>query len=249
MSQIDLSNASEVSQRHLSFVETGRSRPSREMVLHLATALEVPLREQNYLLRLAGFAPRYSERGLDDPELEHIRSVLDRLLAAYKPYPAVVVDRCWDVVLANGAAATLTTRLVAPASAALDGGRLNMLRLFLHPDGIRDHVVNRNDAAAQLVHRLGREASTYPNDARLSALTGEVDSYPDVANLRAATRLPTPDDLVVPVHLRAPGLELRLFTTIATIGAPHDITLEELRLETLLPTDVASEDALRNLAS
>ena len=241
MSQLDLAVAAEVSQRHVSFLETGRSRPSPEMVVHLATALDLALRDQNALLVSAGFAPAYPERGLDDPELDQVRGVLHTLLTAHGHFPAYVVDRGWDIVLANPAAS-----LVAALGDGIDpavGG--NAMRLVLHPEGIRDLIVNWEQLAAALLHRFEREVAHRPHDGRLTALADEVAGYPGVAELPDRPMLPTGDDLLVPVHVRLDDVDLRLFTTIATIGAPFDVTLEELRLETLLPADEATDAFLR----
>ena len=241
MSQLDLAVAAEVSQRHVSFLETGRSKPSPEMVVHLATSLDLALRDQNALLITAGFAPAYPERGLDDPELDQVRSVLETLLAAHAHFPAYVVDRGWDIVLANPAA-TLVTAFGDDADPAIAG---NAMRLVLHPDGIRDLVVNWEQLATALLHRFDREVAHRPHDDRLAALAHEVAGYPGVGQLPDRPVLPTGEDLLVPVHIRLDDLDLRFFTTIATIGAPFDVTLEELRLETLLPADEATDAFLR----
>lgn len=247
MSQLDLAAAAEVSQRHLSFLETARARPSREMVIHLSSVLDVPIRERNTLLNAAGFAATYPSHGLGEPAMEQVRHVLDLLLEAHRPFPAYVVDRRWDLVMTNQPAMMLTAMLVDPSLAATFGG--NVARLSLHPDGIRQHLVNWEEFAAELLHRLEREIEHRPGDDALADLMDEVRAFPDVASLPRRAEAPTGTELLVPVHVRTPERELRLFTTIATIGAPYDITLEELRLETLLPADRATEDSLREMAS
>lgn len=218
------------------------------MVLRLAQALDVPLRERNALLVAAGFAPICPERGLDSGGLRQIHHVLEVIVDAHGPLPAYIVDRSWTVVLSNVAARRLTSRLVAPDSPVISGG-VNLARLIFHPDGIRTSIANWEEVAATLLARLERELAARPGDDLLKALHDEVSAYPGVSDLSRHPRLPRPDDLLVPLHICAPGLDLRLFTTIATIGAPHDITLEELRIETLLPADADSEAALQQLAS
>ncbi len=245
-SQLELANAADVSQRHLSFLETGRSRPSREMVVHLAIALNLGLRDRNALLVSAGFAPAYTESALDSPDLDEVRGVLQQLLDAHGPFPAYVVDRQWDLVLANEAAMALT--------ALFDPNRLitrvgpNVMRLLLHPDGARHAIANWPEVAEYTLRRLVREVVDRPGDTAAAALLAEVVGYEGVPDPDATPALPTGDELLIPVVVDLPsGDRVRLFTTIATIGAPFDITLEELRIETLLPADAASADLLRRL--
>ena len=245
-SQLDLAATADVSQRHLSFLETGRSEPSREMVIHLATVLDVPLRDRNRWLAVAGFAAAYPERSLDEPAMEQVRHVFDIILTAHEPFPAYVVDPAWNIVMTNQAAGRLTARFMDPADVAAFGG--NVLRLALHPDGLRSHLVNWEEAAAALLDRLARETAERPTDQALEELFEEVSGYPGVADLAVRFGLPDAADLMVPLHFRLAEGDLRLFTTIATIGAPYDVTLEELRLETLLPADADSESLLRRLA-
>ena len=242
MSQLDLAVAAEVSQRHVSFLETGRSKPSPEMVVHLGGVLDMSLRDQNALLTAAGFSPAFAERGLDDPDLDQVRHVLETLLAAHGHYPAYVVDRGWDLVLANPAALLLTA-LVDPGTPPDVAG--NILRMTLHPAGIKPFVVDWDRLATALLHRLEREVAHRPHDERIVALMEEVTGYPGIAELPARAMLPDGNDLLVPVHVRVDGRDLRFFTTIATIGAPFDVTLEELRIETLLPADADTEAFLR----
>ncbi len=217
------------------------------MVVHLAIVLDVPLRERNTWLGAAGYASVYAETGLGEGAMTQVLSTLDLILTAHQPFPAYVVDRRWDVVLTNLAAASLTARLVSPAAAAMFGG--NVLRLTFHPEGLRSHLVNWDQAAPALLHRLEREAAERPSDEILTELLAEVRGYPGIADLPDGSMLPRGDDLAVPLHIRTSDFDLRLFTTIATIGAPYDITLEELRLETLLPADPETEAALRRFAA
>ncbi len=246
MSQSDLALEAGVSQRHVSFLESGRASPSRPMIVQLARAMAVSLRERNALMLSAGFAPIYPERRLDSAALRQIRDVLGHLIAAYGLIPAYVVDRSWTVVLSNRAAQRLTGRFITPTSAALTGGA-NIARLLLHPEGLRQSIVNWDDVAVALLDRLQSEILDRPGDALLHDLQVELRAYPDVSELPRRPRLPTADDLLIPIHLRTQALEMRLFTTIATIGAAHDITLDELRIEALLPADADSEAALRQL--
>lgn len=246
VSQLGLALRAHVSQRHVSFLETGRAQPSREMVLQLADALDIPLRDRNTLLDAAGYAPVYSERGLDDAELSQLKHVLDTVVRAYDPYPAYVVDRLWNLVLANDAASTLTS-MVGDRQAAAAAARGNVLRLLLHPEGLRPTVVNWEQVAATMLRRLELEVADAPTDDRLTALLADVRSLPDVDRLRTAATPTGPDELLVPLHLDIDGVTLRLFTTTATIGAPYDITVAELRIESLLPADRETEHALRSL--
>jgi len=246
MSQLDLAVAAEVSQRHLSFLETGRSKPSPEMVIHLGRALDLALRDQNLLLGAAGFAPAYPERGLDDPELDQVIEVLQNLVDAHGHFPAYVLDRGWNVVLANQAAFTVID-LITPAPPPEVAA--NILRLTLHPLGLRSLISNWEEVALTLLHRVEREVAHSPHDDELRALLEEVLAYPGVADLTKG-RSPFPDgaDLVVPLRVSRDGTDMAFFTTIATIGAPFDITLAELRLETLLPADATTGTFLRTLS-
>ncbi len=242
MSQLSLAEAAEVSQRHLSFLETGRSKPSREMVLHLGRALDLPLRDQNTLLVTAGFSPEYAERALDDPDFDEVRRVLEAVLAGHGHLPAYVIDRGWDIVLANPATLSLTamTGLDIPLRVAV-----NAMRTCFHPKGVRSCIVDWERFATVLLHRLERELVERPFDDRLAALVAEARTYPGVADLPSRPPIPSGDDLMVPMQLETPKGTLRLISMIATIGAPFDVTLEELRIETLLPADSTTETILR----
>jgi transcriptional regulator with XRE-family HTH domain len=246
-SQLALSAAADVSQRHLSYLETGKARPSREMVIHLARVLELPLRVTNQLLVAAGFAPEYAETSLDAPAMAQIRTVLDFILSAHEPYPAIIVDRRWNVAAANPAAGRLLNRLTDIASTVASAPP-NIARLTFHPDGLRTVTVNWAATASAALARLDREVASRPGDEDLEALHGEVLAYAGVAELRQPNPIARADDLLLPVHYRIEGFEARLFTTLATVGAPYDVTLEELRIETFLPADAESDAALRLLA-
>ena len=238
-SQLDLSNEASVSARHLSFVETGRSRPSRELVLHLAEHLDVPLRERNALLLAAGYAPTYRQTALDAEEMAPVRAALDTILAGHQPFPAIVVDRHWNLVTANDAALGVLTEGMAPDLLAPP---VNVLRASLHPDGMASRIVNFAQWATHLVDRLRREADLYA-DAQLADLYDELCGYPGVA--ASSAPLDTVSRLFVPLVLRAGDGELRFFSTVATFGTARDVTVEELAIESFFPADEATAAALR----
>jgi transcriptional regulator with XRE-family HTH domain len=247
-SQLDLALDAGVSTRHLSFIETGRARPSPEVVLALARELDVPLREQNDLLLAAGYAPRYSETDLDAPAMHEIRAALRRLLDAHAPYPAIVVDRRWDLVLANAAAGLLTADLPAHVL----GPPPNVFRLCLHPDGLAPRIVNFEAWAERLLAQL-RRLVTVTQDAGLADLQKEVLAYPNVAGLGlhdATERWPIrSDDLVVPLRLRHGSGELSFFTTMMRFATPLDVTLDELAVEAFYPVDEPTRLALEAQAA
>ncbi len=244
LSQLDLSSEAGVSQRHLSFLETGRSRPSREMVVHLGVVLGLGLREQNDLLLAAGFAPVYPETALDEPAMDEVRHVIELLLAAHDPFPAFAVDRTWNAVMMNEAGRRLADLVTSGAPPAVP---VNLLRVALHPDGMRRFTVNWDEVARSLVQRLYREVLSRPTDAGLRALFDEVCSYPGTPAPNEAL-LPSGGELIVPIHYRLGEQDLRLITTITTLGAAYDVTLEELRLEVSYPADPGTEAFLRSLA-
>jgi transcriptional regulator with XRE-family HTH domain len=237
ISQLELASRAEVSTRHVSFLETGRARPSREMVLHLAESLEVPLRERNALLAAAGFAAAYAERPLDHPELAPAREALELVLAGHEPYPAVVVDRWWDLVGANSAIAVFTEG----APAELLEPPVNVVRFSTHPDGLARRILNFDEYAAHLVGRLRRQVELTA-DPRLAALLAEVRDYPGVVEVPG---LEPRGSALVPLRIRsADGVAvLSFFSTIATFGTPVDVTLEELAIEAFFPADDASRAA------
>ena len=235
VSQLDLAISADVSARHVSFLETGRSRPSREMVLRLAERLDVPLRDRNPLLLAAGFAPSYPRRALDDPALTPVREAVDAILAGYEPYPALVVDRGWNLVAANAGVAPLT----AAAAAHLRAPPVNVLRLSLHPDGLAPHIVNLAQWRGHVLGRLGREAAAAGDDG-LAELLRELTDYP------GGTEPAGPDHAVaVPLRIRLGGRELAFLSTVTTFGTALDITAAELSIEAFLPADPHTAAALR----
>lgn len=239
LTQLDLGLAADVSARHLSFLETGRSRPSREMVLLLAGELDVPLRGRNELMIAAGYAPAYSQHGLDDPELGDVRRSLQRLLTAHEPYPAVLVDGNWTMLAANRAVALLTDlvdpRLLTPP--------VNVLRASLHPDGLLPHLVDPQEYAAHVVSRVRRQAERAASTG-LRALLGELVGYCRDAGLDPGAQ--PSDRVVLTLRLRHPDRELALFSTVSVLGAPLDVTLDEVAVESFLPADGPTAEFLRD---
>jgi transcriptional regulator with XRE-family HTH domain len=247
MSQMDVAGEAEISTRHLSFVETGKSQPSREMVLILASVLEVPLRERNALMVAAGYAPVYRETDLEAPEMEQVRKTLDLVLAQAEPYGALVMDSRWNLLRSNDAATRITALLAEDAMATLVGGAPNLLRLMFHPKGVRNAIVNWDEVARATIGRAQREVRL-EGDAELQKILDEVLGYPDVpTNFRALDLMEDPP-ILIPVHFRKGDFEARIFSTVTTLGTAQDITLQELRIEVFYPADEASERAMRSLA-
>ncbi|MFC4530836.1 helix-turn-helix domain-containing protein [Sphaerisporangium dianthi] len=243
LSQLDLAIQADISARHLSFLETGRSNPSREMVLHLSEHLDLSLRERNRLLLAAGFAPVFSESTLDAPGMRAVRGAIRQVLTGHEPYPAVVVDGRWNLVDGN-ASLSLFTRLVSPGLLASPA---NVLRASLHPDGLAPHIVNLGEWRGHLLGRLRRQISLTA-DPQLEALDQELRSYP-CDQPEPEVEIPGPGDIVVPLRLRHEGGELAFFSTIATFGTPLDITVAELAIESFYPADESTAATLREMAS
>ncbi len=234
LSQLDLSNEAGVSARHLSFVETGRARPSREMVLHLAEQLEIPLRERNELLLAAGYAPVYGRRRLDDPDMAAVRAALDLVLAAYEPYPAVVVDRAWNLVAGNRSVALLVEE-VAPE---LLEPPANVLRLGLHPRGLAPRILNLPQWRTHLLTRLAREA-------HLTADPSLAELHRELKRLPGGWDPAPPDGIAVPLRLRHDEGPLSFLSTVTTFGTAVDLTAAELSIEAFLPADAHTAALLR----
>ena len=227
LSQLDLSIAADVSARHVSLIETGKSKPSAEMILRLADQLDVPLRDRNRLLLAAGFAPRYDERSLDGAAMTVALAAVQRVIEAHEPYPAVVFDRRWNIVLTN--------RAVGPFLAAVDPSLLqapiNLVRLALHPRGFAPLIANLADVRTMFRTRIRRQLGAAP-DPELTTLYKELlTPGPD------ETGLPLESEIAIPMIIRHAGHELRLFSTITTFGTPLDITLDELAIESYYPAD------------
>ncbi len=232
VSQLVLASQAEVSPRHVSFLETGRARPSREMVLHLAEHLEVPLRERNALLTAAGFAPAFDERPLEDPELAPAREAVELILSSHEPYPAIVVDRHWNLIAGNSAITMFTDGL---PGWFLDPP-VNVIRASTHPDGLAKRILNLDEYGAHLIGRLRRQVEITADPA-LASLLAEVRSYPGIVEVpgiepRGAALLCM---RLRPVADGDPVLSF--FSTIATFGTPADITLDELAIEAFFPAD------------
>lgn len=243
MSQLDLALSAQSSARHLSFLENGRAQPSRSMVLRLAEALDVPLRERNALLTSAGFAEMFRETPLDAGAMREVRRALALMLEKQEPYPALVIDRGWQVIMTNAACA----RLMSLLDLEPGGTPLNLLRLMLHPSGLRHWIEDWEAGARMLLLQVRREYAANGGDALLGALLEEVLAYPDVAALENdapdARALP-----VLPLTMARDGLRLSWFTTVTTFGTPQDITLQELRVEMFYPADEATVRFARELA-
>ena len=240
MSQLDLALEAGISTRHLSFVETGRSRPSAEMLVLLAEHLDVPLRDRNQWLLAAGYAPAYGQRDFDDPELEPVRAAIDAVLSGHEPYPAVVVDRHWGMVAANRSIGLLT----AGSAPHLLEPPVNVLRLGLHPEGLAPRIANLAEWRAHLLDRLGRQAVA-TGDPALASLHEELAAYPRgeagaVPDLVAG-------EIAVPLRLRLDdGAELAFISTVTTFGTAVDITVSELSIEAFYPADPETAEYVRS---
>lgn len=246
LSQLELALQAEVSTRHLSFVETGRARASRELVLHLAELLQLPLRERNRWLLSAGFAPAYAESALEDPALGAAREAVRRVIELHSPYPAVAVDRHWNLQMANASAQAL----LASAAPELLQAPANVLRLSLHPRGLAPQIINLRQWRQHLLARLHRQVQDSA-DPGLAALLEELAGYPSLAHEQDGhdtPESPAPDVLML-FRLRSPLGELALFSTITVFGTPVDITLSELALECFYPADAETDRRLRALQS
>jgi transcriptional regulator with XRE-family HTH domain len=245
MSQLALANEAAVSPRHVCFLETGRAKPSREMLLHLADTLSVPLRERNALLMAAGYVPMFRESSLDAPQLASVRAAIDAILAQQEPYPAVVMNRGWDIVATNEAAARFFGMLLGGRAAP---GAGNVLRLMFHPEGLRPCVTNWEAVARALVQRLHREAIGGVLDDGVRQLLAEILGYPGVpANWRTLDLDPALLP-VLAVSFQHGPLRFDFFSAVTVLGTPQDITLQELRIESFFPVDTATAAAARRLA-
>lgn len=245
LSQLDLAGEAGISQKHLSFVESGRSAPSRDMVLRLAEHLDMPLRERNALLVAAGFAPAFGDRPLTDPALGRALAAVERLLHAHEPNPALVLDRHWNIVAAN-AAVPLLLESVDPE---LLRPPVNALRLSLHPRGLAPSIVNRAAWRRHLIDRVRRQCRL-TRDPALEALLGELLAYPDAAPPAPDEPPADPaDDIAVPLRLRTPHGVLSFLSTVTVFGTAVEIVLSELTLEAFYPADAHTADVLRSALS
>lgn len=246
MSQLGLAAEAGISSRHLSFLETGRAQPSREMVLLLSRVLEVPLRGRNELLAVAGYAPIYRETALDAPEMAQVRRALGFMLRQQEPYPAMVLDRHWNILMTNEAMNRVMGRFLDPARAATVGSP-NAMRLSYHPQGLRPFIVNWEATAAAFIQWLHRDLLR-TGDAETRQLLDELLSYPDVPRQLRTLDLDASAAPFLAIELAKDDTHLRFFTTLASLGTPYDITLHDLRVECFFPADEATEDACRRLA-
>ena len=237
--QLDLAGDADISARHLSFVETGRSLPSREMILHLSEHLEVPARERNLLLVAAGYAPVFSERPLSDPSLKPARDAIDAVLNSHKPYPCFAVDRHWNIVASNQALPEMYEG-VAPELLAVP---INGLRLALHPHGLAQRTLNLGEWRTHLLARLAQQVNVTA-DRTLVALLRELSNYP----APPPSHRPQPGDVLVPFRIDTALGELSFFSTTMVFGTPVDITLSELAIESFFPADEATVAAVRKSA-
>lgn len=249
-SQLSLALQSGVSQRHVSFLESGRARPSREMVVQLSTALDVPLRQRNAMLLAAGFAPAYRESNLTAPELAPVRQAIDRMLKQQEPYPAVVIDRLWNLLDANEAAHAFTVFLSeGPPPPPPPGKQPNLLRNLLDPKGLRPKLANWEEVARYLVSTTYAEILADGGEPKALAFIEEVMAYPDVPASFRKLRFEERPPPVLTLDFIVGGKSLSVFTTIATLGTPQDVTLQEVRIECFFPADDRSDALFRSLAA
>lgn len=246
LSQLALAHQAEVSPRHICFIETGRARPSRDMVVLLSNVLDIPLRERNALLLAAGFAPVYAETPLDAPELRVVRTALHAILRQQEPFPAVVMNRHWDIVHGNDAAKRFFGLLLGERTSAEPR---NVLRLMFDPSGLRPHVENWEAVAETLIQRARREAVGGAADPVAVKLVDEVLGYPDVPKRLRQLALGAPSMPVVPICFRIDEHLFRFFSAVTTLGTPQDVTLQELRIECFFPADARTDELSRALLS
>jgi transcriptional regulator with XRE-family HTH domain len=244
VSQLDLALEAEISTRHLSCLETGRARPSREMILRLAEALQIPLRERNALLLAAGYAPLYRDAALDVPELEAARRAVELLMTQLEPYPVLVVDRCWNTLRMNAGA----KRFLALFPGCDSGTPHNGPRLVFHPQGLRPFIENWELVAARIIRRVHREAADNPSDETLKRFLEELLSYPGVPNRWRMLDVDGTASPFLTINYKWKNSTLRLFSTLTTLGTPLDVGLQELRIESFFPADEATRVVVNRLA-
>ncbi|WP_280386135.1 helix-turn-helix domain-containing protein [Nocardia wallacei] len=238
LSQLELAGRAETSARHLSFIETGRATPSRQMILHLSEELEIPLRERNRVLLAAGYAPVYAEPGLDSPQMQPVRTAMRQILAGHEPFPALAVDMHWTMVDANASAGLFLQGIPAD----LLTPPVNALRLSLHPQGLAPRIVNLAEWRGHLFERLQRQIEI-TGSAPLGALLAELRDYPGGEH---APGLPEPEQAVVPLRLRHNGTELAFISAMTVFGTPMNVTVAELAIESFFPADPATAEFLRS---
>jgi transcriptional regulator with XRE-family HTH domain len=246
LSQLDLALAADVSPRHVSFLETGRAQPSREMVLRLGATLDVPLRDQNALLDAAGFAREFAEPSFADGLPDAISRTIDRMLAQQEPFPMVAMNRRYDVLRTNQAAARLLSTMIAQPEAVV--APINMMRALFDPRLGRPYVIEWERVARALLSRLHREALGRPGDSELASLVHGLLEYPDVPESFRQPDFSQPSEPILTIRLRAGDLDLAFLTTVTVFNAPQNVTLEEVRLESYFPLDEATTRACEQLA-
>jgi transcriptional regulator with XRE-family HTH domain len=244
-SQLELALRADISQRHLSFLELGRAAPSRDMVSRLASALDVPLRQQNALLLAAGFAPVWQERALDEPQLAAIAEAVDYILAQQEPYPAVAIDRHWNLLKANGGAVRLVEFLVGPLE---PGAKVNLADALVGPGVLKPYLTNWAEVVRYFLRSVEADAAA-DGQRETAALLERLLAYEGVAALLKPAPVDTVAAPVLPMHFRKGDVSLSLFTTIATLGTPRDITVQELRIESFFPMDHQTASVLRGWAT
>ena len=249
LSQLDLAGAAETTQRHLSFLESGRATPSREMVLRLAAALDLPLRQQNALLLAAGYAPEWRESDLSAPALARVNDALEYMLGQQEPYPAFVVDRRWNLLRANDGALRLTEFLTGPAPAIPGPAEpVNLAVALVSPDGLRPFIVNWDEVALYFVRGVQADAIA-DGTAETAELLKRLLAFPGLPALSKVLPPAEAEAPVLGIHFRRAETSLRLFTTIATLGTPQDVTLQEIRIECFFPEDDATANIFRDWAA
>jgi transcriptional regulator with XRE-family HTH domain len=245
LSQLELALSSGVSQRHVSFLESGRARPSRSMILQLSETLDVPLRERNDWLTAAGFAPVFKARPLEDPQMGQVMAAIQMMLSNHQPFPAVAIDRAWNIRMANASFERMGEMLGADLWQRVGGAQRNLMRLFFHPDGIKPFVKNWTSIAPLIWHRAQREADALGGQEMKQVLLQLCD-YQDADTLWAASDAALVP--VMPLEIEKDGVGISLFTVIATFGTPQDVTADELRIESLFPADGATEALFRGMS-
>jgi transcriptional regulator with XRE-family HTH domain len=250
LSQLELALDAGVSARHISFLETGRAEPSREMLLTLSNVLDVPLRERNFLLLAAGYAPVYGETSLDDPRMTQVRAAVEVILKSNEPRSALAHDRHWNVVMANGAFVRFLTLTMGREPAGLfplrvsTPPRLNVLRLLFDPNGVRKIIMNWEAIGKSLLNEAYRRLA-WARDETLKELIAEILSYPGVPARWREPELDAPHELILPMELNLGGKIARMFSTVTTVATPHDVTLQELHVEVFYPADAETESVLQ----
>jgi transcriptional regulator with XRE-family HTH domain len=248
LSQLDLALAARTTQRHLSFIESGRAMPSRDMILRLSGTMDIPLRQQNALLSAAGYAPVWGERDLSAPDMAMVSTALDHMLGQHEPYPAFVVDRRWKLVRANRGAAALTTFLLGPAPAEPAAEPVNLAIALMSPEGLRPFIANWEEVAHYFLRGVQADSRADGTPETL-ALFDRLLALPDVAALAEGPPSAETQTPVLPILFRRGETLLRMFTTIATLGTPRDVTLAEVRIECFFPLDDATAEQFRGWAN